>query len=226
MQIFFIIVAGGKGKRFGFQKNKLLYKYKNKYLIEYTLEKFEKVKEIDSIILVANKEDLKDFIKIAKSRYKKLKAVIKGGKERGYSVWNGLKWIKRKVKNLKETIIGIHDGARINVSPLLIKRTIKAGIKYGGVVPGINPVDTVRLGDKNSYGISLPDRSRVYLIQTPQVFKGELIYNAYKKNKDNLEKFTDDASLLEKEGFKIKIIKGEKENIKITYKQDLSYILF
>jgi 2-C-methyl-D-erythritol 4-phosphate cytidylyltransferase len=206
MKIGAVIVCAGRGKRLG--KDKSILNLKGKPLFWYAVNTFQKIKKIKQIILVLKKS----HFKLAKKLVKDKKVfLVEGGKERKDSVYNGL-------INLKKDIdyVLIHDGARPFVSKELILRIIRNLKKYPAVICGIKTRDTLKI-IKNGFVKKTLKREEVFLIQTPQGFKKDLILSAYKLKK---KKIYDDAQVLEIIGKKIKVIEGDIFNFKITYPQD------
>jgi len=209
-----VIVAAGKGKRFG--KDKIFFNIAGRPLIFWTLLKFEELEEVDEIILVLSKENLARGEEL-KQHFRKLSHIVPGGKERGDSVFNGL-------KNTKGGRVLIHDGARPLVSSQLIKRVIKELEQYPAVVPCTRIPDTLKNLEGNKVQ-GVVDRNSIVVIQTPQGFKRDLIFEAYKRALKEKKYFTDDSSLLEDVlGIKSQCIAGEKNNIKITYEEDIKLL--
>jgi len=209
-----VIVAAGKGERFG--RDKIFLNIAGRPLIFWTLLKFEETDEVDEIILVLRKENLERGEEL-KQHFRKLFHIVLGGKERGDSVFNGL-------KNTKGDRVLIHDGARPLVSSQLIKRVIKELERYPAVVPCMRIPDTVKnLEGSKVQGVV--DRNSIVAIQTPQGFKRDLIFEAYKRAIEEKKYFTDDSSLLEEVlGIKSHCVEGEKNNIKITYEEDIKLL--
>ncbi len=138
--------------------------------------------------------------------------VVAGGEERFHSVKAGLECVT------PDSLVAIHDGVRPLVSHDTIWRCFADAEEFGCAVPFIEPADSVRLlaGDDSR---PVP-RAEVRLIQTPQVFRGSVIKNAY--NRDFDPSFTDDATVAEASGVKIHLTHGNRENIKITTPADLA----
>tara|TARA_B100000945_G_scaffold254407_1_gene211529 strand:+ start:258 stop:1361 length:1104 start_codon:yes stop_codon:yes gene_type:complete len=204
----FILLAAGKGKRFKSKTLKQFINYKNKPLFMHSIDKALKSNLFKEIVLVTNnKIKLKD---------KKIK-IIKGGKERYQSSQKALEFIKNKqFKN-----VFIHDAARPNFSINLLKNLQKHLSKYKAVVPYINTNNSTKYANKNKI-INLK-REKVLLTQTPQCFKFKTLYSLSKRNKNLV---TDEATLFLNNDKKVKFIKGEEANIKITKKKDLDTSLF
>ena len=207
MNIGVVIACAGEGKRLG--KDKSILSLKGKPLFWYAVNTFQKIRKIKQIVLVLKKKHFKLAKKLIKN---KKVSLVKGGREREDSVYNGL-------FNLKKDIdyVLIHDGARPFVSKELILRIIKNLRKYSAVICGIKTRDTLKIVEGGFVKKTLK-RENIYLIQTPQGFKKNLILSAYKSKK---KKIYDDAQSLEIMGKKIKIVEGDIFNFKITYPEDL-----
>ena len=206
-----VIVAGGKGKRFGSSIPKQFLELNGKPILFYTIEKFAKaIKDIE-IILVLPENQIDTWKKIIKEKnfYINHKIAI-GGAERFHSVKNGL--------NLTTgSFVAIHDGVRPFVSEVLIKKGFELVKKYKAVVPAIKPTSSVRIIE-NEKNYAFP-RKKIRLIQTPQFFETQLIKKAIEQ--DYNENFTDDATVVENLGIPIYLFEGEINNIKITTPFDL-----
>ena len=199
----FILLAAGKGKRFKSKTLKQFINYKNKPLFMHSIDKAIKSNLFKEILLVTNNK--------LKLKNKKIK-VIKGGKERYQSSHKALEYIKKK----KFKNVFIHDAARPNFSINLLKNLKKKLNKNEAVVPYIKTDSSTKYFDKNKI-INLK-RERVLLTQTPQCFNFSTLYNLSKSNKTLV---TDEATLFLNNNKKIKFIKGEDTNIKITKNSDL-----
>lgn len=209
MNLTTIIVAAGKGKRFGTKKQ--FSRLAGRPLIYWPLKTFSELS--DNLILVLPKNDVKKYRKYFTRFGPKLK-IISGGKERTDSVRNALKYIGPKTD-----LVCIHDGVRPLIDKKTIFECIKYAKRYGAAVTAVTSLDTVKISNKNSFVYKTFDRKKVYLAQTPQIFKKEIIVDAY--NRYSNLKVTDDSSLVEKCGYKVKLVQGDRNNIKITSKSDL-----
>ena len=207
MNNYFIILAAGKGKRFNNKKPKQYFLYKNKELFEHSVEKSIKSKLFKKIILVV------DDPKKIKKKYPRNISVIKGGKERSDSSLISLKTIKK----YKPNNILIHDAARPNFSINLLKRILKELKNNKSVIPILKPNDSLKYKIKNQ--IFNLKRENSYLSQTPQGFKFKELYNLAIKEKN---KISDDSTIFINKNEKIKFIRGENRNFKITFKDDVN----
>ncbi len=208
MNSCFIILAGGESKRFNSKTPKPYHLYKGKALVLHSIDKVKSYKKFNKIVLVVNKKH-KDFVK--KLKIKNIK-VVTGGKTRAESAYMGLKSIgKYNIKNVM-----IHDAARPNFSLKLLEKLNKELKKNSCVIPAIQTSDSIK--EKTLNKISNLKRENIYLIQTPQAFDYKKLWKL--QGEKDLE-ITDDANLFIKAGKKIKIIKGEITNKKITINSDI-----
>ena len=207
MNNYFVILAAGKSVRFHKKIAKQFYNYKNKEIVDHSVEKSLNSKLFKKIIIVTN-----NISHFKKKKYSKLIKIIKGGKERSDSSLIALKYIKKyKPKN-----VFIHDAARPNFSIKLLKNLIKNLNKNKAVIPIILSKDSIKYRIKNQ--IFNLNKQNSLLTQTPQAFRYEELYNlAIKQN----QKITDEASLFINQSRKVKFIMGENQNNKITYLDDI-----
>ena len=204
----FIILAGGKSKRFNSNIPKPYTLYGGKPLILHSVDKVKNHRKFNKIVLVINKNHTK-YIK--KLKIKGVK-IIYGGSTRAESSYKALKYIKKyKIKNVM-----IHDAARPNFSIKLLEKLSNELKTNDCVIPAIQTTDSIK--EKNSNLVRNLKRENIYLIQTPQAFNYKKLY-ALQCSKDI--EVTDDANLFVKAGKKIKIIKGEVKNKKITINSDI-----
>ena len=217
-----IVLAAGSGSRMKSKTKKQFMEIKGKPVIWYSLFEFEKSR-VDEIILVTGKEDI-DYCKkeiVEKYNLKKIKNVVAGGSERYESVYNGL-------KEVTGNIVLIHDGARPLINNEIIERSIEGTIKSDACVVGVPVKDTIKRANKEGYIIDTPNRSELWITQTPQSFKTDLVKMAYKKMKEELEKgnttlnITDDAMVVEEfTTDQVRFVQGDYKNIKVTTPEDI-----
>jgi 2-C-methyl-D-erythritol 4-phosphate cytidylyltransferase len=210
-KVIAVIVAAGEGRRFGGAKQYAL--LKGKPVLEWTLEKFESHPKVDEIILVLpDVRRKRGFLE----RYKKIAAVIKGGKHRQDSVRNGVYQIDPQAAG----IVLVHDGVRPFVSERLISRVIEATSRRVSVVPGLPIEDTVKRVEGTEVVRTL-ERARLFRIQTPQgFFYAELKAALDRAVKDRFYA-TDEAMLVERNGGRVLVVEGDPDNLKITTPRDL-----
>lgn len=214
-----IILLAGSSTRFKSSVKKQFFEINGKQLFYYAINSFENVKEIDEIILVVNKESvqiIKDAVK--KYSFKKVSKIVEGGVQRQNSVFNGLKALDSQ----SDDIVFIHDGARPIVPENIILNCLKTAKECGAVTTAIKVEDTIAKVDNAMNIVSFPDRSEHYRIQTPQVFKFSLIFEAHNKFKKEI--FTDDAQLVSKLGHRVKTVEGSKLMNKVTTIEDINFV--
>lgn len=211
-----IVAAGGSGTRMNGSIPKQFLKLNKKPVLIHTLENFEKCSIIDEILLVVPRAEMAESRSLIDEwKIRKIKEVIPGGKTRQHSVWNGL---RRLSKNCE--IVIIHDGVRPFVSDDLIKNTVKSAVKFGAAITAIPIYDTVKRVKNREIEKTL-DRSKLWRVQTPQAFRKDLLIKAYKYARENKITATDDSALIESSGQRIRVVKGEDINIKITSPADM-----
>ena len=212
MDLYVVIVAGGSGKRMGANIPKQFLELAGRPVLMHTIERFKSFDPSIEIITVLPENQLRFWIDLQKKHsFTVPHTLVKGGSNRFFSVRNGLKFV-----NIPG-LVAIHDGVRPFVSIDTIKRCFDTAEKFGNAIPSVSPAESLRIITEQG---SLPvNRLHVKQIQTPQVFKAELIKNAYLQ--EYRHEFTDDATVLEKTGEKINLIEGNRENIKITNPEDL-----
>ena len=206
MNNYFIILAAGSGKRFNSKKPKQYFIYKNKEIFRHSVEKSLNSKLFKKIILVM------DNPKKIKNEYSNDVIVIKGGKNRSASSLIALK----KIYKYKPSNVLIHDAARPNFSTKLLRKIVKNLDNNKAVIPVVYSNDSIKYKVKNElYNLN---RNKALLTQTPQAFDYKKIYSLAKSRSKDI---TDEATLFIENNLKIKFIKGENQNNKITFLEDI-----
>lgn len=210
-----IIVAAGSSSRMqGIDKQLLI--LAGIPVIVRTLKKFQDSSVISRIILVTREDLIPQFQKLCNEYIiSKLTDIVVGGENRNASVLNGIAMLAKEEKHVL-----IHDGARPFVGKEMIKECATALQEYDGALCALEVNDTVKLANDDKTVVATLDRSRLYMAQTPQGVNVEVYKNAIKNAKDT-SVFTDDASVLEEAGVKVKIVSGSVTNIKITRPTDI-----
>ena len=212
MQLYVVIVAGGSGKRMGAEIPKQFLELAGRPVLMHTIERFKAYNEAIEIITVLPENQLRHWMELQKQYgFTIPQTIVKGGSTRFHSVRNGLKFVGLP------GLVAIHDGVRPFVSLDTIHRCFTEAEKSGNAIPAISPVESLRIISEN--GNKPVDRFHIKQIQTPQVFRAELIKRAYLQ--DYKPEYSDDATVLEDLGEKINLIEGNRENIKITNPEDL-----
>jgi 2-C-methyl-D-erythritol 4-phosphate cytidylyltransferase len=217
-----IVLAAGRGLRFRSKIPKPLFKLNYKPVVIYSLQTLNKHRDIKNIVLVVNAQNKKKIIQqVCKYRISKVSRIIQGGKRRQDSVLNGLKAIDKRAD-----LILIHDSARPFIEGKMVTSIIKEARKTGAAIVGVPVKATIKevyspqsmVHGKTVVKKTL-NREKLWEIQTPQVFRKDLICKAY--SRFNKIDATDDAMLVEKSGIKVSVILGTYNNIKITTPEDL-----
>lgn len=217
-----VILAAGSGSRMGNSEKKQFMDLGGHPLIYYSIKAFVDA-GVNNIILVTAKEDMEKCREIVTEYGFFDLDIIDGGEERCYSVYNGL-------LRAKEEYVLIHDGARAFISKEIILRCMEGAVEKDAVIAALPVKDTIKVRSLNKDTLDeyeliehTPDRKQLYLAQTPQAFKTELIRDGYKRiiEKGEIEKLTDDASVLESLGMDVYMVEGDYLNIKITDPADL-----
>lgn len=210
---YVIIVAGGKGNRMNSVIPKQFMLLHNKPVLMHTIERFygyEPEIEIRLVLPDAHREFWKELCN--KHGFKVKHTVVSGGNERYFSVKNALMYEKCT------GLVAVHDGVRPLVSRSVIQNCFEQAQIYGAALPVIQISESLRrVNGKNNYA---KDRANYRIVQTPQVFKSEIIIRAYEQPYS--DKITDDATLVETLGHRVFLIEGCRKNIKITTKEDLA----
>jgi 2-C-methyl-D-erythritol 4-phosphate cytidylyltransferase len=212
MKYYAIIVGGGTGKRMQNAVAKQFLLLKNKPVLMHTILAFHNSLFKPEIIVVIP-TDLHPYWKELCLKYDFTipHQVIGGGDQRFHSVRNGLMAIKG------DGIVAIHDAVRPLASTKLITNAFEAAQQEGNAIACVKPVDSVRRVKHDRSKVV--NRDELVMIQTPQTFEISQLRTAYQQPYQ--PEFTDDASVVEKAGFKINLIEGERNNLKITYQEDL-----
>jgi 2-C-methyl-D-erythritol 4-phosphate cytidylyltransferase len=212
MKHYVIIVAGGSGQRMKSSVPKQFLAINNEIILMMSINSFYNFDQSIEIIVALPEDQISIWKELClKHNFMVKHSIVSGGHTRYHSVKNAL------VKVNTEGIVAIHDGVRPLVSLKTIEQVFEKATLSGNAVPYIDFVDSIRYVDSD---VNRPvDREKYKLIQTPQGFKSSLIKKAYEQPWE--ESFTDDASVVEKLGNKINLIKGNRENIKITSQVDL-----
>ncbi len=207
MNISVVLVAAGRGERLD-GTDKAFIKIRGKELVLYSLNTFLTFEPVKEVILVLNKKNLpkaKSLVKNSRVRF------VLGGRTRAESV-------KKGVMETRNSFVMIHDAARPFITESLLERITKALSSADAVIPTLNIKPTIK-ETENGFVKRTLNREKLVSVQTPQLFKKELLLKAYERI--SLNGATDEAVLIEKIGEQIKVVKGIEENIKITTPFDL-----
>ena len=216
-----IIVAAGSGKRLGGDVPKQFRTINGKPLLTWAIQKFEQSQAINDIIIVTAEEYLLYVSEniIDDFAFKKVSKIVIGGESRQESVYKGLKALP-----ISTQFVAIHDGARVLIRPEDINKVVETAKQEKAAIIASKATDTLKRSKEN-FIISTVDRTDIYYAQTPQVFQYDLIMEAHAQAIENNKiDFTDDASLIEQQGFKVKLVEPSSLNIKVTTAEDLQIV--
>lgn len=222
MKYTFIVAAAGVGKRMGLGYPKQFLEHEGKPIFIHTLEKINSSNLVTDIVVVTNSEYIEDVENYCKEYLiDKVRVVVAGGKERQDSIYNAIEQCS------DSDIIGVQDGVRPSLEDRFIEeayQVLTGKESIDGVVVGVPVKDTIKVVDENGIIQSTPVRSTLVAAQTPQVFRGAVLVKAYEKAREDSWLGTDDSSLVENIGGKVKIVEGSYGNIKITTMEDLKHL--
>ncbi len=224
-----IVLAAGSGKRMNSATAKQYIVLEGKPIIWYSLQAVEQSAVIEDCILVASPDDI-TYVQeeiVNKYGFRKVKAVIGGGKERYDSVHNGLQAVKELLPTSK--YVFIHDGARPFLTEKILLDTYRAVVEHNACVAAVPVKDTIKISDEDGFIAQTPNRNMVWAVQTPQVFERTLITRSYEKLIAEIEELqkqgvavTDDTFVAQRyEEVPVKLVESSYENIKITTPEDL-----
>lgn len=212
MKKYAVIAAGGAGQRMGAEMPKQFLLLNGKPLLQYTIQTFLQAFDDMHIILVLPVEHLAKGMEIIKNiNAEERIQIIAGGETRFQSVKNGLSYI------MHPSIVFVHDGVRCLVSQKLIQNCYEQAVEKGSAIPAVTAADSIRIDEGSSHFTI--DRSKVRIIQTPQTFQSGILVEAFKQEYNY--SFTDEAAVAEAAGYKVFLIQGDYNNLKITRPIDL-----
>jgi len=218
MKTVAIIPAGGYGKRMGSDVSKQYLLLHGIPVIVHTLRVFQELPLIDDIFLIVPADDIELVKRGVVEEYglTRVSHVLAGGMERQDSVRNGIELV-----GTEYDIVVIHDGVRPFVTADLICAVVSEAAAESAATLGIPVKDTVKVIDSQRWIKGTLDRDEVWLAQTPQAFRRDIIRTAYEVAYQDHYYGTDDASLVERIGIGVKMILGSHDNIKITTRDDI-----
>ena len=221
MERYAIIVAGGSGSRMGSDVPKQFMLLNGKPIVLHTIERFLSLPfpvEIILILPTAYREYWKNYCFDNGVNFRHI--LVSGGITRFHSVKNALKYVP------VGAVVAVHDGVRPFVSENFLERLFILGEEKGAVIPMVEAVDSMRFKSEQKGEYSAVDseyipvnRENYFFVQTPQVFQSDVLLDAYKQT--FIPSFTDDASVVEKMGYKVSVTEGSRYNIKLTHTEDM-----
>lgn len=210
-----VIVAAGSSRRMG-GENKLLLELDGVPVLARTLSAFQKCAAVRDIVLVCREQDIMPYTELAKSFHiDKLRTVTRGGETRTESVLAGL-----NAAPADTVLAAVHDGARPLVSEAVITEAVTAAAEYGAAAPVVPLKDSIKRIENGNIAADVP-RDTLAAVQTPQVFRHDLLRRALTSAAERGYSFTDDCAAVESLGVIVKATHGSYENIKITTPEDI-----
>jgi len=217
LRFVLIIPAAGSGSRMANTVPKPYLKIEGKSILEHTIRRFINIPGLVQVIVAASKEyhtDIRSYF-IGERNGVEL-TVVEGGSERQHSINNALSVLSEDAE-----LIAVHDAVRPFIDEKTIMKCLIHASEAGAAITGVPAKDTIKKTDSSSVIIDTPDRSTLWQAQTPQIFKKEILLEAYRKAIDDQFVGTDDSSLVERLGYKVTVVEGNRENFKITYPLDM-----
>jgi 2-C-methyl-D-erythritol 4-phosphate cytidylyltransferase len=224
LSLALVVAAAGYGTRLDSRLPKQYVSLLGIPMLQRTLSAVSACDEVDALVVVVNDQDIEYCeTEIANERIGKVVRVVAGGEQRALSVRNGLQALAEAGK---WDLVGVHDGARPLVTCEEIERAVDslaADPALDGVVLAIPSADTVKIVDEKGLVTCTPERKSLWRAQTPQVFRWQVLMDAYGASDAVLLGATDDASLVEARGGRVAVALGSPENFKVTDKVDLRH---
>ncbi|MFH1834385.1 MAG: 2-C-methyl-D-erythritol 4-phosphate cytidylyltransferase [bacterium] len=224
LSLALVVAAAGYGERLGSGLPKQYVPLLGIPMLQRTLGTLSSCREVDALAVVVNFQDVEYCeSEITSERIGKVLRVTPGGDERPLSVRNGLLALAEEGT---WDLVGVHDGARPLVTCAVIGRALDAlaaDPSLDGVVSAVPSTDTMKIVDDELLIVSSPDRHHLWRAQTPQIFRWQVLMDAYAQPEEALLRATDDASLVEARGGRVAVVAGSPENFKVTDKVDLRH---
>lgn len=220
--IYAAILAGGTGTRMGkTDKPKQFLSIGGKPIIVHTVEAFASCSKIDKVLVVTPEEWVEYTREVLSERFGSVD-VLQGGPTRNDTLMNAINYIRNEGNLDDDTIIVTQDAVRPFVSERMILENIEAAIRSGACETAFPATDTIIESDDNKYVTTVPDRSKLWMTQTPQSFKAKKLQDHYYSlSEEEKAVLTDAAKIFVMKGDPVEIVRGESYNIKITYPQDI-----
>jgi 2-C-methyl-D-erythritol 4-phosphate cytidylyltransferase len=220
VKAFALIPAAGMGKRMGASINKQYLLLDGLPIVARTISVFEQSPHIEAIYLVIPAAEIpycREHV-VAACGFRKVAEIVPGGRERQHSVMNGLRAMRPHLAD--DDVVVIHDGVRPLITPELLRESIVVACSNDGALVAVPAKDTIKTV-RDGVVINTPDRESLWQAQTPQSFRFATIYDAHRTAEQDGFIGTDDASLVERCGGAVRIVRGDYRNIKITTTEDL-----
>lgn len=212
-----IILAAGSSTRMEDAGSKQMIELEGMPVIARTLRTFNNSPCIDEIVVVARENEIDTYARLAELYHlDKITAVVRGGETRGDSVMRGFRRINEKAK-----FVAIQDGARCLTTAAMIEAVARKAYRHGAAIAATRAIDTIKLADEKGFIAETLDRALIWQAQTPQIFATKVYTAAAYTARDAGFAATDDAALVERIGYHVKLVECGRDNIKITTPDDL-----
>lgn len=212
-----ILVAAGSSTRMGTDESKLFLPLLGIPVIARTLSALEQADSIHEVVIVTRTQDLRRMLTVIDQyQFQKVRAVLPGGETRQHSVGIGTAACP------DSDYLAIHDGARPLIEPDTINRCVQDAMEHQASIVAVRMKDTIKEADENGFITITPDRSRLWSVQTPQIFEQSLYLSALEQAEQQNCTFTDDSQLIEQFGARVHICEGSYSNLKITTPEDIA----
>ena len=187
-------------------------------ILAHTIGVFDRSVVIDAIFVIVGETDFDACRSVVIEPYgfQKVGGLVPGGETRQDSVFNGLKALPHDTD-----FVIVHDGVRPFVTDEIIFTCLEAAADCGAAVTAVPVKDTIKITDGDEFVVDTPDRSQLWAVQTPQVFRRDVLIEAHQHARREQIQLTDDAALVEQLGLKVKCVMGSYSNLKITTPEDL-----
>ena len=213
-----LIPGAGSGTRMKHPVKKLYRNLEDKPVLAHTIGALDRISVIDSIFVIVDSSDFEmcQSSVISPYGFRRVKNLVGGGLTRQASVFNGLKALPSDTE-----FVIVHDGARPFVPDTMIFNCLEAAEQWGAAAIATPVKDTIKIANDNGFISTTPDRQQLWSVQTPQVFRASVLLEAHQRAQRKEITATDDATLVEQIGCRVKLVMGSYTNVKITTPEDL-----
>ncbi len=217
-----VVAAAGQSRRMGENVNKMLLPAAGRPVLSYSLAALQEAPFVKGFVLVAGERELGAYFTLTEQwGCTKMISLVKGGKTRQDSVWEGLNALPADTR-----VVIVHDGARPLVTVNQLDQVVSGALRWNAAALAVPVKDTVKESGRGNFIARTLNRESLWLAQTPQAFSYSLLMDAHRLARRDQRTATDDAGLVEAMGIPVKIIEGSYRNIKVTTPEDLSMIEF
>ncbi len=217
LEVGVVIAGGGKGARMGGNVPKQFLTLNRRPILLRSIDVFRTLRSVREIVVVVPAPHI-DRVRrmIARASLGTVCRIVAGGKERQESVWNGMCGFLRE-----PDILLVHDAVRPLVSARVVREVIREADRHGAAVVGVPVKDTIKVEESAGFYARTLNRANLWAVQTPQGFRSELLFRAHRAARKARYVGTDEASLIERLGLPVRIVRGDYSNIKITTPEDM-----